>query len=198
MKHLLLICLLWTSLGYSSVIETLKDFKSLNLQLGTWLENYGQVRDSRSDDENGFELNPYFGIGLEYHLPYNLSLAPELGYVLQRTEGEISKNQFLSRLDLIYLVHEKIKLRFGTSYMITSISGDGGEDTLNNGDSTEVYYIPEARRNSFDQTIDLGIEFIFEDIHLRAQAHFFELLDEEQRMRNYNLSINYQIPKSEL
>ena len=46
----------------------LDTFNNLHLQMGTWLENYDKVRVNKDDDTNGFELNPYISVGLEYDL----------------------------------------------------------------------------------------------------------------------------------
>lgn len=172
--------------------------ETLNFQFGTWLENYDQVRASASDETNGFELIPYISTSLNIRLPHDLSLIPELGWVIQRTEEEVSKNIFFLRSDIAYDVNDWIKLKLGTSFVITSISGNGGEETLNNGNSTETYYIPEERSNAYNQTFDLGVEFFKKEHGLNLQSLIYAWNESEQRMYTITLSYIYKLDFKEL
>jgi hypothetical protein len=172
--------------------------ETLNFQFGTWLENYAQVRSNTNDDTNGFELIPYISTSLNIRLPYELSAIPELGWVIQRTEDEISKNIFFLRSDIAYETNDWLKIKLGTSFIITSISAEGGEDTLNNGDYTETYYFPEERSNAFNQTLDIGVEFFNKEHGVNLQALIYAWNESEQRMYTLTASYIYKLDFKEL
>lgn len=169
-----------------------KKFQTLNLQFGTWLENYQQIQGTRAGAKNGFEFVPYLALGSDYHWKQKFMLSPEIGYVLQRNSEAIRKNQFFIRGDLSYLPQDWLKLKIGTSLMVLMISGDGGEDTLPNGDSTETYYIPDERRTALNQTLDFGIEASKDDYAGRLQTYIYAWNESEERMITYTLSFIYK------
>ncbi len=176
----------------------ISSFENLNFQFGSWLENYQQVQSTQSGSKNGFEFNPYLALGLDYKLRPSIYLTPEIGYIFQRTSEDIRKNQFFIRTDLSYLANDWLKLKLGTSLMILVISGDGGEDTLPNGNSTETYYIPEERRTAYNQTLDFGAEFFKDNMSARVQSYLYAWNESEERMITYSLSFNYNIKIKDL
>ena len=188
----ILFCIVLSLLNSNAWSIDLKSFKSINLQVGNWMENYGQVRASSNDSTNGFEFIPYIAAGLDIEFNSTYSFHPETGWVFQRTVDSISKNIFFFRADVSYLAVDYLKLKLGSSFVITSISGEGGEDKLNNGDSTETYYIPEERSNALNQTLDLGIE-IFDEVHgARFNTMIYAWNEDEERMYTYTLSYIYK------
>ncbi len=198
-KWILTLLLITFQYPYSAHAFGLQSFKDLHLSIGTWLENYGQVQINNSGDTNDdFEINPYLTAGLEYELKPQFSLLPEVGWVIQRTENDISKNIFFLRGDFIYSPWEFLRLRLGTSFVMTSISASGGEDTLRNGSGTEVYYIPAERRTATNQTLDLGVEYIKDNMGVKLQNYIFAWNESSERMITYSLSFNYYIPMKDL
>lgn len=172
----------------------LKSFDKVNFQLGTWLENYDQLQGSQKGDSNSFEFAPYFGLGLEYQIKPQYLVIPEVGYIIQRTSEEVSKNQFFFRADFAFLPNDWLRLKLGTSLMVLMISGDGGEDTLPNGNSTETYYIPSERRTAYNQTLDFGVEFFKDNMSARLQSFLYAWNESQERMISYGISFNYLIP----
>jgi hypothetical protein len=192
---IILLCLTLLSFNCSSVFAFgLESFDKVNLQLGTWMENYQQVQGTQSGDKNGFEFTPYIGLGLEYKIKPQYLFIPEVGYIIQRTSEEVKKNQFFIRADFAYLPTDWLRLKAGTSLMILMVSGDGGEDTLPNGNSTEVYYIPEERRTAYNQTLDFGVEIFKDNMSARFQSFVYAWNESDERLISYALSYNYLIP----
>lgn len=168
-----------------------KNFKTSSIQLGTWLENYAQVRATQNDDKNGFALTPFMSVSSQYHLKPKHLIIPELGWVIQQSQNDIDKNIFFAKVDYSYQTRKWLRLRAGTSLMMLMQSGNGGEDTLNNADSTQVFYIPPERRTSYNQTLDLGIELIHKKRSLRFSTYTLALFREDERLTTYSLSYNY-------
>ena len=170
----------------------LRNFTTITIQAGTWLENYNEVRTSQSDGRNSdLDLVPFIGLGIEYQIHETHHLNIETAYIIQRTKKAISKNHFIIRTDYTYFPINWLKLKAGTSLMIMSLSSNGGEETLGNGTSTGVYYIPEETRTAYNQTLDFGIEFIFKKMSLRLQNYIYAWSDSKQRMVSTSLSLNF-------
>lgn len=175
-----------------------KKFETASFQAGTWLENLGQVRANRSDDTNGFGITPFISASSAYNISSQHQIIPEVGYVIQQSSHKVTKNLFFFRADYAYSVYEWLKLRAGSSLMILRQSGSGGEDTLNNGNTTETYFIPEEGRNTYNQTLDLGVEFIQKEISTRMQVYTYAPFEEERRSFTFSLSLNYTVDLEEL
>ena len=82
--------------------------------------------------------------------------------------------------------------------MVLMTSGEGGEDTLDNGDSTETYYIPEERKTAYNQTLDLALEALVDKMSYKLQGYIYSFNEEDDRMYSLSLSINYMIPFREI
>lgn len=171
---------------------------TLDIGLGTWLENYGQTQATRDGETNGFEFNPYLSLATQYNLYKGSILIPEAGYIFQRTSESISRNQFFLRADIAYPLNKYLRVRVGSSFMVLMTSGEGGEDTLDNGDSTETYYIPEERKTAYNQTLDLALEALVDKMSYKLQGYIYSFNEEDDRMYSLSLSINYMIPFREI
>ena len=169
-----------------------KNIKTFNLQFGNWLENYQELQATEDGDRNGFEIRPFVGLGLDYALTKTWRLHPEFNYVIQETKQEISYNIFALRLDASYLFDPSWRIKFGSAIAMHMLSGDGGEDSLPNGSSEEVYYVPSERRTSYVQTLDLGIDYIKSPYIIRFETLIYHLRKEERRSFTYTLSFLYQ------
>ena len=177
-----------------------KNFKNLYANFGTWQEYYKQVQSSRDGDLNSFEFKPYLSVGIDYELTNEQAIVSELGYVIREDIGDstVTKDHFFLRFDYAYRALEWLRLRAGTSFMWVTYSGDGSEQTLPNGNTTEVYFAPSERRNTFNQTLDLGVEFIKEQYSFRLQSYIYAFNEEEERLTSFSASLNYLIALKDL
>lgn len=196
-KLLIYILLLLPSLCFGRGFDW-KNFETASFQVGTWLENWGQVRATRDDQTNGFEVTPFISASSAYHLATQHKIIPEVGYVIQQQTNEVYKNLFFLRTDYAFKMNDWVQLRAGSSFMILMQSGAGGDDTLNNGNATETYFIPQENRTSYNQTIDLGAEFSQKEISTRIQLYTYAPFDEQRRSYTVSLSLNYTMDMEEL
>jgi hypothetical protein len=175
-------------------------FDNLTLTGGNWFENFRQVQTNSSGSNQGFEVAPFFSAGIDYFFHEKWNLIPEVGWVVQREaqDSRISKNLFFIRADAAYYLQENLRLRLGTSLMILNISGNGGEQRLDNADTTETYFIPSERRTALNQTIDIGLEYIIDRISIRGQTYIYAWNESEERMYTFSLSLSYLLPIKEL
>ena len=179
---------------------SISEFENLQVNFGTWQENYNQVQESSNGELNGFEIRPYLSVGVDYNIYDEFGFIPEVGYILRENIGDssVTKDIFYLRGDFTYAPKEWLRLRLGTSLMWMTISGDGSEEDLANGNGEETYYAPNERRNIFNQTLDFGVEYIHKKTSLRLQNYMYAVTDSDQRISSISLSVNYQIPVSEL
>jgi hypothetical protein len=181
-------------------------FDNVTLTFGNWMEFIGDIQTNKSGTRNSFfdfDLNPYFAVAVDYPLKEQWakwSLIPEIGYVVQRDadDSRIKKNLFFVRADAAYKLNDWLRLRAGTSLMILNISGRGGEETLPNANTTEVYYMPSERRTALNQTLDFGVEAIKDRMSARLSSYIYAWNESEERMITYSLSLSYLIPLKEM
>ncbi|MBD66574.1 MAG: hypothetical protein CME62_15285 [Halobacteriovoraceae bacterium] len=159
-----------------------------------------QVQDSQSGSLNSFELKPYLSAALDYQIKNQHFLGTEVGYILRESysKSTYTKDHFYWRFDYIYQALEWFNLRAGTSFMWQTLSGDGSEETLPNGDGEQTYYAPDERKNIFNQTFDLGVEFLHKNMSARIQSYIYALDQEDERLTSFSLSFHYLMPIRDL
>lgn len=168
------------------------DIKRFHVNAGLHTEFYNQVQVDAKGNLKQFETLPTIGFG--FMAPFNseLSLMPEINWVLpQKADDKIMKNLLMFRADLGYQPVDWFRLRFGTSIMWMNQYGSGGSVKENNGNSTSTFYYPSEGRSSFNNTLDLGAEFLLEDWALRLQTYTYSVFREERRQLSYTLFISY-------
>lgn len=173
---------------------SLKKFKSISLSFGNWMEYSGAVQTSKNSDDLDLNFTPYFSAAIEYAINDDSSFIPEIGYIVQRKAGDdkITKDLFFLRTDYSYKYNEWLRFRAGTSFMVLSISSNGGSEKLPNGNGDETYYLPSERRTAINQTLDLGVETIFEKNYaIRLQTYIYSPFISEERILTYSLSVSY-------
>lgn len=178
-------------------------FNNVTVSFGNWMEFVGDVQITKGGTKNSLfhsQYTPYFSFAVDYPIKDKWSLMPELGYVIQREAGDsrIKKNLFFIRTDIAYLLKKWLKLRVGSSLMILNITGNGGEKTLPNAGSSEVYFLPSQRRTALNQTLDFAVETIYDRLSLKFASYIYAWNEEPDRMVSYSISLNYLIPLKEM
>lgn len=170
----------------------------MQIHFGSWFDSPGQVRDSRAGEVTGFELNPYVNLGLPYKIKEQLLFTPEVGYIFERNEDHIAKNQFWLRFDFSYLVSENFKFSVGSSFMTLRLNSDGSEKVLRNGNSTETYFRPSEASTAFNQTLDFGIEYnITQKWGVKLQSFIYSWPLNEKRTTSFTLGLIYNFSLKE-
>jgi len=168
-----------------------KNFKNLYLNFGTWQEYYMQAQASQNGELNSFEFTPYFSFGMDYELTSKHLLLSEVGYVIRQNLDAVTKDHFFWRFDYAYQALQWLRLRAGTSFMWVTYNGDGSEKSFPNGNSTEVYYAPNERKNTFNQTLDFGVELMKDQFSLRLGSYIYAANEQDERLTSFSASVNY-------
>ena len=164
----------------------LPKFSAVDFQLGTWLERYSQLQSTRNGEKNGFELTPFISAGVLYEVSPNWKFRPEFLYVIRQSTDQIDKDIFSLQFDFTYKFSKKWSAILGSSLIIKSISAEGGEEEINNGNTTESFYLPSERRTSYIQTLDLGIEWREKNYGIKFQSYIYRL---DENFPQYSLAL---------
>jgi hypothetical protein len=62
---------------------------------------------------------------------------------------------------------------------------------MNNGNDQTTFYYPDENRSSLNNTLDLGIETIFDQFAIRLQTYTYSIFKKEQRQYSYTLFLTY-------
>lgn len=149
-----------------------------------------------SGSSNTLSFDPMLGVNTKFLTPwFNQIFLPEIDLVLHTGEKDgYSKRTYLLTADFGYELNSMLMIRYGTSTVITQISGDGGVVYLNNGNSTDAFYRPDKSNVSWNQTLNLGIDGIINPSYtLRFETYIFSLFNSKSRQASYALSFIYYL-----
>ena len=146
--------------------------------------------------KNTFSFDPMLSVNTVIPLSfYQQTFLPELGGVFHGSGADdYSKKTFFLLMDLGHRVNDKFMLRYGVGTFITTVSGSGGQTSLNNGSSTATFYLPSESSSSWNTTLNLGAEYAFDkNYSLRFQTYTFSALSSTSRKISYSLSLTYYL-----
>lgn len=147
-----------------------------------------------SGSSNTLSFDPMLGVNTKMITPwYNQIFLPEVDIVLHSGEKDgYSKKTYLLTADFGYELNSIFMVRYGTSTVITQISGKGGVVYLNNGNSTDAFYQPNKSSMSWNQSLNFGIDGkIDPNYSLRLETYLFSLFNSKSRQASYALSFVY-------
>lgn len=176
---------------------------NITIGLGNWTAYHSDVQTNSNGSTNSFwdfKLLPYFSIALDYQLNEKWALIPELGYIYFDDSGTsyFSKNQYILRLDLSYKAYSWLRLRVGSSLMIQTFSGQGGEKTIQGPMGNETYFVASERSTSLNQTLDFSVEYIFDRVSIKYASYMYGINKHSDSMVSMSFTLNYSIPLKEL
>ena len=169
------------------------ELSRIGFNAGSLTEFVGKVQTSSNGDTRTFELNPTIGASFLFPLPSKFEVIPEINWVLPRKTGtdKVYKNLFMFRADGAYRLWDWFRLRVGTSIMLLNTHGSGGKVSRDNGNGQTTFYRPDSNSSSFNNTFDLGAEFLLGDWGFRAQTFTYSLFNAERRQHSYLLMATY-------
>ena len=161
--------------------------------VGNLCEYVGKIQTDDSGSTNFCQFKPYLAASYDYALTDSLLISPELATTLP---GH-GRDENISKLSFYTLINTKYKLSVfhfigGLGLYFTKISGNGGSETLNNGNSTVNFSIPEKTIFTRNFIMNLGAGWDFDpkwntDLHLLV----FNLTSSEDRAYTIALNLTY-------
>lgn len=172
--------------------------------MSPFLNSY--TKDLTGDTESIFSLWPYISIHEYFNLTGRFFFIPEVGITLSNdsySESEAfngngdhasSRQMTFILANFSYMFSSGSHLRFGAGSFMTSISGEGGAVTRNDGAGTSIHYLPSEKVTSYNTTINLGLEqFIRPRMALKFESYLWNILSSDSRRVNFSLAFNYYL-----
>jgi hypothetical protein len=161
------------------------------LSVGNLCEYIGKIQTDESGSTNTCSFNPYIASSVDFPMVNEqFMLSPEVGFSFPKS----GRDEKISKMSLFILGNAKYKFSLfhiiaGAGLFFTRISGEGGSQTLNNGNSTIDFPMPDSTIYSRNFIFNLGLGTNFNqewsaDIH----TYIFNLLTSEDRA--FSIAIN--------
>lgn len=162
----------------------------ITLSLGNLCEYVGQIQTNTSGATNVCNFNPYLASSYDYTYNPQFILSPEIGLSLPKS----GRDESISKMSISLLANAKYKfsnyhLLGGAGLFISRVSGSGGEQLLNNGDSTTSFPMPEETVYARNFIINLGVGMDFDkDWSADLHTYVFNIITSEDRA--FSIAIN--------
>ena len=165
---------------------------SVNIGVGAYTP-FPSTQKEDDGTKDTWTADPYVSIGYNHKLSGNYIFTPQIGYVFHSSlDDEYSKKTLFTLLDFGYTINSRFTGIFGLGTFRTTISGDGGTVVLQNGDGTANFFAPSTSVTSYNTTVDLGLDAIYnKNFATRFQIYLFEILSSEKRSMSYSVAVNY-------
>ncbi len=170
----------------------------VNLGFGALSQFHDRVQIDTSGNTNEMKLYPYTSLGAGWNFSKHFSLLSDLGWVFphSRSTNNVTRS--------CYYLNTHIATHWGSSFQVgafaglglflTSIKGDGGQVTLNNGTGTTDYPLPFDSALASNITYNAGAFIKYANISLEAMNSVLNLFDSLRRTSQISFSIKFNIP----
>lgn len=165
----------------------------LNISLGNLCEYIGTYQTDAEGTKNGCSFLPTLSGSLDYYLTHKLALSPQFGLTMPKS----GVDENIKRMTLFALANLKYKTNYvnllgGVGFYFTRISGPGGEEVLNNGNSTDSFPLPKEAVYSRNFIVNLGLGLDFtEEWSGELYTYVFNTLSSEDRAYSVGATITY-------
>lgn len=188
----LLFCALFSAPALSAA-DAISRLKNIYFNAGTHTEFYNALQMDDSGGLRKFDFAPTIGLGFNLPIYKEFGFFPEFNWVLPQLieESNIIVNTFMYRFDFGYDPLDWLRLRLGTGILQMNQHGRGGKSKQRNGTGTSTFYYPDENRSSVNNTLDVGVEFLYENYAFRLQTYTYSIFREERRQLSYTLFLTY-------
>lgn len=165
----------------------------LTLSVGNLCEYVGKIQTDDSGSKNVCSFNPYVASSVDFSLTNQWILSPEAGFSVPQS----GRDKNISKMSLFLLANAKYRFSdfhflAGAGLFFTRIAGAGGSQSLNNGNSTVSFPMPESTvyTRNFILNLGLGADFNKEwsaDLH----TYVFNAATAEDRAFSVAINATY-------
>jgi hypothetical protein len=165
----------------------------LTFSLGNLCEYIGKIQTDDKGSTNACSFLPTFATALDMKMTNDWILSPQIGATLPKS----GRDENINRMTLFTLINLKyrtsyINLIAGTGLYFTRISGNGGEEVLNNGNSTESFPLPKEAIWSRNLIVNLGAGLEFNRMWSgEVYTYIFNIEDSKERAISLGLTLSY-------
>ena len=160
---------------------------------GNLCEYIGKIQTSADGGKNFCSFMPSFSLNYDYFTSTDFAISPEIGATLPKS----GRDSNIKTMALYTLLNAKFKTSFvnifaGAGLYFTRIWGPGGDETLNNGNSSDSFPLPKEAVYTKNLIVQLGISNEFsKEISGEIYTYIFNALKKEDRAVSAGVSLSY-------
>lgn len=153
------------------------------VSVGNLCEYVKKIQVDENGSQNACSFNPFVSASLNIPVSERLWVAPEFGLSLPRK----GRDENISKISFAGLINGKVKwdryhLVAGAGLFFTRISADGGDEELNNGNTTSSFPLPEGAVYTRNFIVNAGVGYDFTPtLSADLQTYIFNLLEKNER-----------------
>lgn len=162
----------------------------VTISIGNLCEYVGKIQINDSGKTNFCSFKPYLASSFDYPINEQLILSPEIGFSFPQK----GRDKNITKMSFFALANVKYKLSLfhivgGVGFFVSSVSGKGGTQDLNNGNTSAAYPMPDdtAFARNFIVNLGFGVNFN-KDWSADLHTYAFNLLKSEDRA--FSIAIN--------
>lgn len=188
-KYLTLLVLLSTPLYAASSNPT----GDLSVSLGNLCEYVGKIQTNDSGETNKCSFLPSLSLSYDYFFTKDFALSPQFGATLPKS----GRDENIKRMTLFTLLNMKYKTSYinligGAGLYFTRIWGPGGEESLNNGNSSDSFPLPKDPVYSRNFIVNLGAGYDFnQNWSAELYTYIFNALESDDRAFSVGVNATY-------
>ncbi len=183
--------LFWLLFFYHSL--ALAQINDVGLTLGNLTDFVGNVQVDENGKKNYYEFKPYMSFFIRHDFNEEFSIIPDIGltYPMSGASPNTKKTIYMMRVDLGYRFYD-FMAKLGTALFVTQIKGAGGTEQLNNGSSSDEFYLPAESHSAHNYTINLGLEyFIIPQLSVKSELFAYSMFENISRQFSYAVALTY-------
>lgn len=169
---------------------------ALSGSIGSHVPFFNQAQVNESGSTQKVDINPYFGVGTNFHIFNRHYFLPEFGYSYYLDNPSGSKREVLFlHYNIGFALRETTLLRYGLTTHYYRIKGEGGNTKLKNGESTQSFPNPNKTVTTHFTTMDFGVEQFFSQKKrsVRFDLNLMNFKNIDRRSFNYLLTVNFHL-----
>lgn len=161
--------------------------------LGNLCEYVGQIQTNDKGGKNFCSFLPVLSLSYAYFATPNFAIVPQVGASLPKS----GRDENIKRMTMFSLINAKYKTTYvnlvgGLGLYFTRIWGPGGEEALNNGNSTDSFPLPKDPVYTRNFIVNLGLSTdLSEEVSAEVYTYIFNAVKKEDRALSVGLSLSY-------
>lgn len=165
----------------------------LSFSLGNLCEYVGKIQTNGDGDTNTCSFLPSFAGSYDIYVTKEFAISPQIGATLPKS----GRDENIKRMTIFTLLNMKYKTPYinliaGTGLYFTRIWGPGGEEDLNNGNSSDSFPLPKDPVYSRNLIVNLGAGYDFnQDWSAELYTYIFNALESEDRAFSVGATVTY-------
>ena len=162
--------------------------------LGNLCEYIGQIQTDDQGKKNFCSFMPVLSLNYDYFIDNSaFAISPQLGASLPQS----GRDENIKRMAIYTLLNSKYKTSYvnligGVGFYFTRIWGPGGDEVLNNGNSSDSFPLPKDPVYTRNVIVNLGLSTDFnKDVSAEIYTYIFNALKKEDRSYSAGVSLSY-------